>query len=49
MTPPLDLSRRQFLTAASLTAGAALLAGCTPLTHRLAHGDPPVLAPPLRR
>ena len=28
MTPPLDLSRRQFLTAASLTAGAALLAGC---------------------
>ncbi len=32
MTPPLDLSRRQFLTAASLTAGAALLAGCTPLS-----------------
>ena len=30
MTPPLDLSRRQFLTAASLTAGAALLAGCAP-------------------
>ncbi|GAA2867864.1 extracellular solute-binding protein [Microbacterium arabinogalactanolyticum] len=32
MTPPLDLSRRQFLTAASLTAGAALLAGCAPGT-----------------
>lgn len=30
MTPPLDLSRRQFLTAASLTAAAALLAGCAP-------------------
>ncbi|MFJ4254569.1 extracellular solute-binding protein [Microbacterium sp. NPDC090003] len=32
MTPPLDLSRRQFLTAATLTAGAALLAGCSPLS-----------------
>lgn len=32
MTPPLDLSRRQFLTAASLTAAAALLAGCAPGT-----------------
>lgn len=30
MTPPLDLSRRQFLTASSLAAGAALLAGCAP-------------------
>jgi len=30
MTPPLDLSRRQFLTAASLTAAAALLTGCAP-------------------
>ena len=30
MTPPLDLSRRQFLTAASLAAGTALLAGCAP-------------------
>lgn len=30
MTPPLNLSRRQFLTAASLTAGAVLLAGCAP-------------------
>ena len=33
MTPPirtLDLSRRQFLTAASVAAGTALLAGCTP-------------------
>lgn len=30
MTPPLDLSRRQFLTAASVTAAAALLAGCAP-------------------
>ncbi|WP_448721234.1 extracellular solute-binding protein [Microbacterium natoriense] len=29
MTPPLDLSRRQFLTAASLTA-AGLLTGCAP-------------------
>lgn len=28
MTPPLDLNRRQFLGAAGLTAGAALLAGC---------------------
>ncbi|MGB3374187.1 MAG: twin-arginine translocation signal domain-containing protein, partial [Microbacterium sp.] len=27
MTPPLDLSRRQFLAAASAAAGAALLAG----------------------
>lgn len=32
MTPPLDLSRRQFLTAGSLAAGAALLAGCAPGT-----------------
>lgn len=32
MTPPLNLSRRQFLTAASLTAGAALLTGCAPGT-----------------
>lgn len=32
MTPPLDLSRRQFLTAASVMAGAALLAGCAPGT-----------------
>ncbi|AZH79788.1 carbohydrate-binding protein [Microbacterium sp. Y-01] len=30
MTPPLDLSRRQFLAAASLAAGTALLAGCAP-------------------
>lgn len=30
MTPPLDLSRRQFLTAASLAAGTTLLAGCAP-------------------
>jgi len=30
MTPPLNLSRRQFLTASSLAAGAALLAGCAP-------------------
>lgn len=30
MTPPLNLSRRQFLTASSLTVGAALLAGCAP-------------------
>lgn len=30
MTPPLDLSRRQFLTAASLAAGTAFLAGCAP-------------------
>lgn len=30
MTPPLDLSRRQFLTAASVLAGAAVLAGCAP-------------------
>lgn len=30
MTPPLDLSRRQFLAAASAAAGAALLAGCAP-------------------
>jgi len=30
MTPPLDLSRRQFLTVASAAAGAALLAGCAP-------------------
>lgn len=30
MTPPLDLNRRQFLGAAGLTAGAALLAGCAP-------------------
>ncbi|MFE6997013.1 substrate-binding domain-containing protein [Microbacterium sp. NPDC057659] len=30
MTPPLDLSRRQFLTASAVTAGAALLAGCSP-------------------
>ncbi|MGN8025316.1 extracellular solute-binding protein [Microbacterium sp. 22242] len=30
MTPSLDLSRRQFLGAAGLTAGAALLAGCAP-------------------
>ena len=27
--PPLDLSRRQFLTATGAAAGAALLAGCT--------------------
>ena len=32
MTPPLDLSRRQFLAAASLAAGTALLAGCAPGT-----------------
>ena len=32
MTPPLDMSRRQFLTAASVTAAAALLAGCAPGT-----------------
>nr|WP_236125743.1 twin-arginine translocation signal domain-containing protein [Microbacterium sp. KUDC0406] len=30
MTPPLDISRRQFLTASAVTAGAALLAGCSP-------------------
>lgn len=30
MTPPLDLSRRQFFAAASLAAGTALLAGCAP-------------------
>lgn len=30
MTPPIDLSRRQFLTASSLAAGAAVLAGCAP-------------------
>ncbi|MGW8482996.1 extracellular solute-binding protein [Microbacterium sp. NPDC055903] len=30
MTPPLELSRRQFLSVASLAAGAALLAGCAP-------------------
>ena len=30
MTPPLDLSRRQFLAAATAAAGTALLAGCAP-------------------
>ncbi|GAA3938679.1 extracellular solute-binding protein [Microbacterium soli] len=30
MTPPPDLTRRQFLTAASLLAGTAALAGCAP-------------------
>lgn len=30
MTPPLNLSRRQFLTVASVAAGTALLAGCSP-------------------
>jgi len=30
MTPPLDLNRRQFLGAAGLAAGTALLAGCAP-------------------
>ncbi len=30
MTPPLDLSRRQFLTAAGAAAGATLLSGCSP-------------------
>lgn len=30
MTPPLDLSRRQFLTAASIATGGVLLAGCAP-------------------
>ncbi|MGM7671651.1 extracellular solute-binding protein [Microbacterium sp. A93] len=33
MTPPLDLSRRQFMTAASVAAAAALLAGCAPGTN----------------
>ena len=32
MTPPLDLSRRQFLAAASVAAGSMLLAGCAPGT-----------------
>jgi multiple sugar transport system substrate-binding protein len=32
MTPPLDLSRRQFLAAASVAAGTVLLAGCAPGT-----------------
>lgn len=30
MTPPLDLNRRQFIGAAGLAAGTALLAGCAP-------------------